>query len=60
MIREDMRYIEENIGVPTDNPYNIQKHGLYTTLLLMAFKNGKFDEVRDYIYEMGLLRKFIG
>ncbi len=60
MIREDMRYIEENIGVPTDNPYNIQKHGLYTTLLLMAFKNGKFDEVRDYIYEMGVLRKFVG
>jgi phosphoenolpyruvate carboxylase len=60
MIKEDMHYVEENIGVPTDNSYNIQKHSLFTTLLLLAFKNGKFEEVRNYIYEMGLLRKFLG
>jgi len=60
MIREDMKYIEDNIGIPTENSYNIQKHNLYTKLLLMAFRNGKFDEVRSYIYELSILRKFIG
>jgi phosphoenolpyruvate carboxylase len=60
MIKEDMKYIEDNIGIPTDNSYNIQKHNLYTKLLLMAFKNKKFDEVRAYIYELSILRKFIG
>jgi phosphoenolpyruvate carboxylase len=60
MIGEDVKYVENNIGVPTDIPYNVQKHSLYTTLLLMAFKNRKFDEVRQYIYEMAILRKFIG
>ncbi len=60
MIRDDMIYLEDNIGIPTDNSYNIQKHNLYTKLLLMAFKNGKFEEVNAFIYEMSLLRKFIG
>ncbi len=60
MIREDMHYIEDSIGVPTDDSYGTTKHILYSTLTLLAFKTGKFDEVKNYIYEMGLIRKFLG
>ena len=60
MIREDIKYVEDNIGIPTETSYNVQKHNLYTKLLLMAFKNRKFEEVKSYIYELSLLRKFIG
>ncbi len=60
MIREDMKYIENNIGVSTDNSYNVQKHNIFSTLFLLAFKNKKFDEVGKYAYEMALLRKFVG
>jgi len=60
MIRSDMRYVENNIGVPTDNSYGIRKHLMYSSLTMLAFKDGKFDEMRDYIYEMGLIRKFLG
>lgn len=60
MIRDDMKYVENNIGVPTDNSYNTDKHILFSTLLLLAFKDKKFDDVKNYIYEMGLIRKFMG
>jgi phosphoenolpyruvate carboxylase len=60
MIRDDMKYVENNIGVPTDNSYNTGKHILFSTLLLLAFKDKKFDDVKNYIYEMGLIRKFMG
>ena len=55
-----MKYIENNIGVSTDNSYNVQKHNIFSTLFLLAFKNKKFDEVGKYAYEMALLRKFVG
>ena len=60
MIREDVRYIENNIGVSTDSSYSVEKHNIFSTLLLLAFKNKKFDEVGKYAYEMALLRKFVG
>ncbi len=60
MIKQDMNYIENNIGVSTDTSYNVQKHNIFSTLLLLAFKNRKFDEVTKYAYEMTLLRKFVG
>ena len=60
MIREDMNYIEDNMGVSTENSYNVQKHNIFSTLFLLAFKNKKFDEVEKYAYEMSLLRKFVG
>jgi len=60
MIKEDMKYVENNIGVLTDNSYNTNKHILFSTLLLLAFKYKKFDDVKYYIYEMGLIRKFLG
>lgn len=60
MIKEDMNYIEDNIGVSTENSYSVQKHNIFSTLFLLAFKNKKFDEVEKYAYEMSLLRKFVG
>lgn len=60
MIKEDMKYVENNIGVLTDNSYDTNKHILFSTLLLLAFKDKKFDDVKYYIYEMGLIRKFLG
>ncbi len=38
MIRSDMRYVENNIGVPTDNSYGIRKHLMYSSLTMLAFK----------------------
>ncbi len=60
MIKEDMKYVENNIGVLTDNSYDTNKHILFSTLLLLAFKDKKFDDIKYYIYEMGLIRKFLG
>ncbi|MEM0139515.1 MAG: phosphoenolpyruvate carboxylase [Ferroplasma sp.] len=60
MLREDMKFIENNFGVPTDDSYETRKHLSFSTLLLIAFKNAKFDEVKSYINEMALMRKFIG
>ncbi len=60
MIKEDMKYVENNIGVLTDNSYETNKHILFSTLLLLAFRDKKFDDVKNYIYEMGLIRKFMG
>ncbi len=60
-IREDVEFMQNNLGIKVDNKdFNSRKHVLLSSLLLLACKEEKEDEIRKYAKEMAAIRKSIG
>lgn len=60
-IKEDAEFLESQLGIRIggDN-YETKKHGLLTSLVLLACKEKKIEELRHYLREMALIRRSIG
>ncbi len=59
-IKEDVDFVENNLGLHSDGNYETEKHKLLNSLFLLALKNKKTSEAKKYIYEMAVLRKSLG
>ncbi len=60
-IREDISYIENNLGLSLGGKdYATKKHVMLSTLLYLALKEKKVDEVRELLRDMASLRGSIG
>jgi len=60
-LREDVKFLEDNLGVrvgPKD--YESKKHTLLSELLILALREGRINEAREYIKEMAMIRRSIG
>ncbi|QKR00434.1 phosphoenolpyruvate carboxylase [Metallosphaera tengchongensis] len=60
-IREDMLFLESTMGVKVGpRGYESKKHALLSQLLTLSLKERRYDEARQYIREMAMIRKSIG
>ncbi len=61
MIKEDINFVEKNIGIKLGgNNYNERKHAYLSTLFILALRENKVEEAKNYFLEMALIRKSIG
>jgi phosphoenolpyruvate carboxylase len=61
MIENDIAFLEDNLGIKIDNKdFNSKKHVLLSSLLLLACKEKRDEEIKQYAKEMALIRKSIG
>ncbi|MFP3217684.1 MAG: phosphoenolpyruvate carboxylase [Acidianus sp.] len=59
-IKEDIKFAE-SIGIEIGgNDYESKKHVLLSSLALLACKEKKYNEMKEYIKEMALIRKSLG
>ncbi|BDC18296.1 phosphoenolpyruvate carboxylase [Acidianus sp. HS-5] len=59
-IKEDMKFAE-SLGVKmSGTDYESKKHVLLSSLALLACKEKRYDEMKEYIKEMALIRKSLG
>jgi len=61
MIKEDINFVEKNIGIKLGGGnYNERKHAYLSTLFILALRENKVEEAKNYFLEMALIRKSIG
>ncbi|EZQ01726.1 phosphoenolpyruvate carboxylase [Candidatus Acidianus copahuensis] len=60
-IKQDLDFLENNLGIPIGgSDYESKKHVLLSSLALLACKEKREEELREYIREMAILRKSLG
>ena len=60
-LKADVEFVEDNLGIKLGgNDYDSLKHTMFSTLVHLALKDNKIQEVRALILEMAKIRKSIG
>ncbi|ARM77028.1 phosphoenolpyruvate carboxylase [Acidianus manzaensis] len=60
-IKSDIDFLESQFNIKAGgNDYESKKHNLLSSLALLACKEKKMDELKDYLKEMALIRRSIG
>ncbi|AWR96517.1 phosphoenolpyruvate carboxylase [Acidianus sulfidivorans JP7] len=60
-IKQDVEFLENHLNIKIGGTdYNSKKHNLLSSLALLACKEKKIDELKEYLKEMAIIRKSIG
>lgn len=60
-IQRDIEFLEKQLGIRVGgNSYSERKHSYFSTLFLLAHREGRVEEAKTHVLEMALIRRSIG